>query len=171
MLERLVVETRELRKLVEVGHEKVEACEEDMKACRKATEACLERLVVIRERCGRGGSEEKSEGKTEANQEKIEAVAEHCKLVQHVKGTHVLTRTAMQGRASDVLYGVLKMRRTRGLSEQLRTDVDTSTLPESPAVGPKTVVNPCRSAFPALHKDHVRRGTGKTFCNGVETEA
>jgi hypothetical protein len=47
MLERLVVETRELRKLVEVGHEKIEAYQEDMKASRKAMETCLESMDVI----------------------------------------------------------------------------------------------------------------------------
>jgi hypothetical protein len=37
-------EMRELRELVEAGHEKIEADQEEMKACREATEACLERM-------------------------------------------------------------------------------------------------------------------------------
>jgi hypothetical protein len=39
----------------------------------------------------------------EANQEKIEAEAEHCKWTPHTEGMHLLT--VLQGQASNVLHG------------------------------------------------------------------
>jgi hypothetical protein len=44
-----------------------------------------------------------SQEKMEASHEKIKAVAEHYKWAPCVKAVYVLT--ALQGRASDVLYG------------------------------------------------------------------
>jgi hypothetical protein len=133
---------------------------------------------------GGGGSELKSEGNTEANEEKIEAVAEHWKLVQHVKTTRVLT--AVQGRASDVLHGVPKDATYEGtvgatedrfadqhLAVESRSQVKTRTQDsgESLQEFSTAIEQLTHHAFPALHKDHVCRGTGKAFCNGIRDRA
>jgi hypothetical protein len=50
--------------------------------------------------------QEKIEVGTETNQEKMEAVTEHCNWTPRVKATHV--PTALQGCASNVLHGASK---------------------------------------------------------------
>jgi hypothetical protein len=86
---------------------------EKMKACIRATETCLGKTKASRKA---GQKQKRAEMKTsleetkatesEANQEKIKAVAEHYKGTPRVRATHLLT--ALHCRASGVARGAPK---------------------------------------------------------------
>jgi hypothetical protein len=108
MIVRVLVEMRVIWEMVEASNEKMKANLGQVEAWLGKTEAKTRTGQEQMEAEIKTDLEEMNATESEANQEKLEAMAEHCNWTPHIKATHSLT--ALQVRASDAVCRALKGR-------------------------------------------------------------
>lgn len=121
-----------------------------------------------------------SQGRMEAKQEKTEIVSQHCKWVSHIKAMHLLP--ALEGQASSVLHqvpkGMMYKETIRVLEDQFwkqnlvaayQTQLETRTqiIYEPLQEFATTIEQLTHHAFPTLYEDHVLKGAGRAFVDGI----